>query len=338
MRWIKNFYRENYKTIIFLVLFYVIIRFPVPYYVFTSGGITDLSLRFELEDRTKQEGSYNLSYVSQVEGNVLTFLLAKVFPSWELVEIGDYQVNSNETVEEMAMRDKLSLLSANQTAVYLSYTKASKELEIKDVDFYVIAVYDFLKSDKKINIGDKLIKIDDVMISEFSQISSYIKEKEVGDEVVLTFERDSNSYTTSVLVQDYNGSKVVGLAFYQIYDMNPSPSIKFTFSDSESGSSAGLMTTLAIYDALIEEDLTHGLKIAGTGTVDNLGNVGEIGGVVYKLNGAVNGGADIFFVPNGENYEDAIKAKKRKKYDIEIVPVSTFDEAVEYLNNLKNVN
>ena len=126
MRWIKNFYRENYKTVIFLILFYLIIRFPVPYYVFTSGGITDLSLRFELDSKTKQDGSYNLSYVSQVEGNVLTFLLAKIIPSWELVKLGDYQVSSNESLEEMAIRDNLSLLYANQTAVYLSYTKQGR--------------------------------------------------------------------------------------------------------------------------------------------------------------------------------------------------------------------
>ena len=44
---------------------------------------------------------------------------------------------------------------------------------------------------------------------------------------------------------------------------------------------------LAIYKELIEEDITHGLKIVGTGTIDELGNVGEIDGVKYKILGAV---------------------------------------------------
>ena len=94
------------------------------------------------------------------------------------------------------------------------------------------------------------------------------------------------------------------------------------------------MTTLAIYDSLIEKDLTKGLKIVGTGTIDIEGNVGEIGGVKYKLKGVVNNKADIFFVPNGKNYEDAIKIKKEKGYNIKIVGVSTLDEAIEYLENL----
>ena len=95
------------------------------------------------------------------------------------------------------------------------------------------------------------------------------------------------------------------------------------------------MTTLAIYDALIPEDLTHGLKIAGTGTIDSNGNVGEIGGVNFKLAGAVYGKADIFLVPSGENYEDAMRIKKERNYKIEIVEINTFDDAIEYLKSIQ---
>ena len=56
----------------------------------------------------------------------------------------------------------------------------------------------------------------------------------------------------------------------------------------------------------------------------------------YKLSGAVAGDADIFLVPSGENYEECIKLKKEKGYDIEIVEIKTFDDAIEYLENLKN--
>ena len=94
------------------------------------------------------------------------------------------------------------------------------------------------------------------------------------------------------------------------------------------------MTSLAIYDALIDEDLTNGLTISGTGTIDIDGNVGSIGGVKYKLKGAINNKADIFFVPNGENYDEAIKIAEEKKYDIKIIGVSTLKEAITYLENL----
>ena len=64
------------------------------------------------------------------------------------------------------------------------------------------------------------------------------------------------------------------------------------------------------------------------------GNVGEISGIKYKLIGAVNKHADIFLVPEGENYEEAKKVKKEKGYDIDLVPVETFDEALKYLKNM----
>jgi PDZ domain-containing protein len=74
--------------------------------------------------------------------------------------------------------------------------------------------------------------------------------------------------------------------------------------------------------------------IVGTGTIDIDGKVGEIGGVKYKLKGAIKNDADIFFVPNGKNYEEAIKLKKKHGYDIKIVGVSTLDDAISYLENL----
>ena len=76
-----------------------------------------------------------------------------------------------------------------------------------------------------------------------------------------------------------------------------------------------------------------GKTIVGTGTIDINGNVGEISGIKYKLIGAVNKGAEVFLVPVGENYKEAKKLKKERNYDIKLVPVATFDEALKYLES-----
>lgn len=88
---------------------------------------------------------------------------------------------------------------------------------------------------------------------------------------------------------------------------------------------------LSIYGNLTNQDLTNGKTIVGTGTIDIDGNVGSIGGVKYKLIGAVKNKADIFIVPNGENYDEAIKIKKEKNYKIKIIGVSTLKEAINEL-------
>ena len=92
------------------------------------------------------------------------------------------------------------------------------------------------------------------------------------------------------------------------------------------------MLSLAIYDRLVEEDLTKGRKIVGTGTIDANGLVGEIGGIKYKVMGASKSKADIFFCPK-ENYEEAINTKNKYNLKIKIVKVETLQEAIDYLRN-----
>ena len=137
------------------------------------------------------------------------------------------------------------------------------------------------------------------------------------------------------IVHEKDGRKLIGIALTSIYDYEVDPKITFTFSNSESGPSGGFMVTLAIYNQLIDNDISNGLKIAGTGTIDIEGNVGSIGGVKYKLKGAVDSKSDIFLVPAGENYKEAIKYQKKYHYDIKIIGISTFEEAIEKLESMK---
>lgn len=332
---IKNFFRENYKVIIIFTIIFIIVTFKVPYYIFTSGGITDLSNRFELSIDYEQKGSYNLSYVNQIEGNVFTYLLSYIMPNWERIEVGNYKVNEEETLEELLIRDKLSLTHANQTATITAFTNAGIDISFKSHEYYVYATYDFLESDKHIKAGDILVSFDGNTINDMNDISDYVQKKNSGDYITLTLKRNDEMYDAKVKVTEKYDKKMIGILFFNIYEMETDPKIVFKFRDTESGSSAGLMTTLAIYDALIPEDLTHGLKIAGTGTIEANEEIGEIGGIKYKLAGAENDKADIFFAPSGENYNEAIKLKKDKGYKIEVVEVKTFDDAINYLKSIK---
>ena len=127
-----------------------------------------------------------------------------------------------------------------------------------------------------------------------------------------------------------NNEVKLGVSIITIYDYDVSNDVSLKFGNKESGPSGGLMFTLSIYNKLVDEDITKGRKIVGTGTIDADGNVGEIGGVKYKLKGAVKAKADIFICPY-ENYDEVMELKNRYNYDIEIIKVSTFDEAIEKL-------
>jgi PDZ domain-containing protein len=59
------------------------------------------------------------------------------------------------------------------------------------------------------------------------------------------------------------------------------------------------MFALGIYDKLTPGSLTGGQMIAGTGTLDETGAVGVIGGIRQKMYGAVRNGATWFLAPAG---------------------------------------
>ena len=66
------------------------------------------------------------------------------------------------------------------------------------------------------------------------------------------------------------------------------------------GPSAGLAMTLGIIDKLSSGRLTGHRIVAATGTIDQYGNVGDVGGVAEKTIAVEQAGATVFFVPSVE--------------------------------------
>jgi PDZ domain-containing protein len=93
------------------------------------------------------------------------------------------------------------------------------------------------------------------------------------------------------------------------------------------GPSAGLMYTLGTIDKLTERDETGGKVIAGTGTMDDKGQVGAIGGIRLKMIGAKRDGATWFLAP-AANCTDVSGHVPNGLRDVK---VSTLEEAYNAL-------
>ncbi len=98
------------------------------------------------------------------------------------------------------------------------------------------------------------------------------------------------------------------------------------------GPSAGLMFSLGIIQRLSPTDITHGCKVAGTGTIDFNGGVGAIGGAKQKIIAANNAGAKYFFVPDVKENRDPAMANRGS---VTIVPVKTLRQALTYLSHIQ---
>ena len=328
---IKKFIKSNYKDLILLILVLFITTYQFPYYVDAPGGLINTSERVNIEGSYKSKGSFNMAYVREMPGTIASLFFAFLFDTWDIIE-EDEVTTGNETVDEMNTRGKLYLESSNNNAMLYAYTMAGKEVEVSNNRLVLLYKYPESKTDMK--IGDIIRKVDNIEVKELNDISNIIANKKEGDIITLTVENKKKEYIrTATLTKE----KKIGIVLQIMYDIETDPNCEFKFTKKESGPSGGLMTALTIYNNLVEEDITYGLKIAGTGTIENDGSVGEIGGIKYKLIGVVKKKADIFFCPEGSNYKEAMKVKEEKGYDIEIVGVETFDEALEYLKNYKKI-
>lgn len=324
----KKFIRENYKFILLIIATFLIFNVKLPYYITTSGGLIDIENRIEIKDKKDVTGSFNLAYVNELHATLPFLLIAHFNDDWEVLKENDITINE-EDIKDVLIRDSLLLDEANNNAIKLAYSKANRDIKVKENKVYVVYVDQKAKTDLK--VGDQITKVDDVFIKSKEQLYNYIK-KQPKDKT-LTFEvlNNDKKYKRKATTFEEEKETFVGIMIANVSLLKTDPKIDIKFKDSESGSSGGLMMSLAIYNYLIDEDITKNRKIVGTGTIDELGNVGSIGGIKYKLMGAVKEKADLFLVPVGENYDEVLKLKKENNYDIEIVPIKTFDEAIEYL-------
>lgn len=328
----KNFIKENYLVLLFGIVFMATILYPLPYYIYTGGGTINVKDKIHIENK-ETKGDFNLCYVEQINANIPTFLLSKLLSNWDSVSKEEVSLNDKEDIKDIYKRDKIYLEEANQNAIFVAYKKAGKSVNILDKHLYIIYLEE--DSDTDLKIGDDILEIDGSKIDSLADISKILDSYEVGSKLNIKVKRNGKEMMKYAIVHEKDDRKLIGIALTSIYDYEVDPKITFTFSNSESGPSGGFMVTIAIYNQLIDNDISNGLKIAGTGTIDIEGNVGSIGGVKYKLKGAVDSKSDIFLVPAGENYEEAIKYKKKYHYDIKIIGISTFEEAIEKLENMK---
>lgn len=329
---IKSFIIDNYITITLFFTLLAVALYPLPYYIYSGGGVIDVESKIEVSNSYKSKGSFNLCYVSEIKATIPTYLLAKILPSWDITPKEDITLNDKESDKDVMKRDKIFLNDANVNAISVAYTKANKKFEITDTNNYIIYIAENAKTDLK--IGDIIKKVDNISINDLSDIRNIVLKHDVGDILKIEYIRNNKSYTGTSKIIEQDQVKQIGIGVQTSYKYKTNPEIKLKFSDNESGPSGGLLLSLSIYNNLIKEDITNGFKIAGTGTIDLNGNVGSIGGVKYKLKGAVSSKADVFIVPNGNNYEEAIKLKKKYNYKIKIIGVSTFDEALEKLKEM----
>ncbi len=325
----KNFIKENYKSIIFFCILYFIVLCPVNYYIITGGGTIDVNKRVEIKDSYKSKGSLNMAYVSELKGTIFTWGLSYIMPSWEKESVNDYKFEDDETKRDISIRDSLDLEVANENALREAYTAAEKEFKVTKTHLYVIYVEEHNK--EKLHVGDEVLEVKGEKINSFEDLKKIVDSCSDNEKIKIKLKRGNKEVEEEIEVYSEKGKLLIGVMLQRLDDYKTSPKVKLKFTSAESGPSGGLLLALDVYNKLTKKDITNGKKIVGTGTIEADGTVGSIGGVKYKLMGAVKDKADIFIVPAGDNYDEVQKIMKEKNYDIKIIKADNFKNVLKKL-------
>ena len=303
---LKMLKKFKFLFIVLFILFIftvVITTYRLDYVAYIPGSTDKVGKVVEVDTDNKSDNYYSTS--------VLYLDRITIFQKFFFKNIKDglvYKMPKNMTSEKDRLQGEIEHNSAIYTSIISAYNKAGVDLDYKFVGMYV---YD--TTSNKISIGDVVLGdsyedcVNNVKNGEFNILTNNEKEKvklDTDDKVLLE---------------------------YPYYEINEDK-IK-VYKSNDGGPSAGLMQALKLYDDLISDNLATNYKVAGTGTIDEYGNVGAIGCVGIKLYTAVYNKCDIFFIPE-DNRAEAEEALKKLKTKMKIVYVETLDQAVDYLRSI----
>ena len=302
----------------------------LPYLAFSPGPISDAADSIVIDEAEvfPPDGELLMLTVVSQDVNVFEALIAGIDPTIDLVRKQAVR-RAGETDEEYRNRVLQQMDDSNFRSVavaldYLGYELVPTEVVINE---FVEGV----PAESVLELGDTIKAINDVPITTVVDIRSQIERLQPGDTMEVTISRNGVESTVTVELAEREDEPGVPMIGVVLGELTQPPFPVAIEAGDVGGPSAGMMHTLAIIDTLTEGELTKGRVVAGTGTIQMDGTVGNIGGIRQKVVAAEAAGADYILVPKG-NYDSALTAERDT---IEIVPVATIDDAIAFLEGLE---
>lgn len=249
--------------------------------------------------------------------NAWDLLQAWIDPSRDVLpvdQVFDPKVTKEQVAEENAIQMEGSQEEATAVALRAIGQKVPTHVAIAGIT-------DGSKAKGLLEVSDRLERIDDVPITSTQQVRDVLQRTKPGETVALTVVRQGKERTVQVpTITGQEGRTALGVLLGITHDFPAKITID---AGAIGGPSAGLMFSLGIYDKLTPGPLAGGNQIAGTGTIDDQGTVGPIGGIRQKLAGARADGAQYFLAPAG-NCDEVVG---HVPAGLNVFKVGTFDEA-----------
>ncbi|MEV6117819.1 PDZ domain-containing protein [Streptomyces sp. NPDC052109] len=250
------------------------------------------------------------------------------------------------TTEEQSTQQNAEEFSQSQESAKVA---ALKELGIPVRSWVIVStVVKGSPAQGRLHAGDVIKAVDGTAVKQPSDVAKFVTRHKPGQKVVFTVvpakeqaaaekahgtATKTQDVTLTTATSDDSGAKraIVGISAGTDHTFPFSIDIKLA---DVGGPSAGLMFSLGIYDKLTPGSLTGGKFVAGTGTIDDNGTVGPIGGVEMKTVGAREKGAQYFLTPA----DNCAAAAKDTPSGLRLVKVRTIGDALGALKDIRTGN
>lgn len=260
------------------------------------------------------------------------WLVGKVSPVVKIVP-PEIIVPEDTTPQEQARQGFEMLDESEAMAIVVGMRLAGFDAELVGTGIEVLDIQPESHALGILQPGDVITAVNGETLVTPSELVSHIRAQDAGSSVRMMIERQGRPLEVEVPLitpVEPGDSPRLGIVIQPagLAVSLPFP-VEIVSQKIVGGPSAGLMFTLTVYNLLTPDDLTGGRRIAGTGTISLDGTVGPIGGVEQKVAAAEAAGAVYFLCPV-DNYADAIAVAGA----IEVVPIETVDQALEFLREL----
>jgi PDZ domain-containing protein len=302
----------------------------LPYFVFRPGSVQALSERVIVTrgERFDPVGEVYFTTVRQDSTvNGWEYLEARLKGSLTL--IGEDQVLGGRSRDENRSFNMRLMRVSKSTAVAV----ALRHLGVDPIEATGVGMAQVVgPSTGLLTIDDVILSVDGVEVREAMDLVHAIGDRVPGEVVRLEVEpvRGGTSRVVQVTLGEREDDPTIGFLGVvpqtRWEDVDDLPVDVLVNTGRVGGNSAGLALTLSILDLVTPGELTGGLRVATTGTIDIGGNVGPIGGIIQKVAAAREAGIDLFLVPTTE-----LADAREHAGDLPVEGVSTLDDALAAL-------
>ncbi|MFJ8945442.1 PDZ domain-containing protein [Streptomyces sp. NPDC102395] len=341
------------STLMLIALLCAGVLIPVPYSEMSPGptvntlGEHDGEPVLQISGRKTYESTGHLNMTTvRVTGAEYRMNLVETVYGWLA---HDYKVVPHDTLypdgktEEQSTQENAEEFSQSQESAKVA---ALKELDVPVRSWVIVStVVKGSPAEGRLHAGDVIRTVDGTDVKAPGDVAKLVTKHKPGEKVVFGIvpakeqaaaekenrtpnKAETVSITTARSDDQGQRRAIVGISAGTDHTFPFTIDIKLA---DVGGPSAGLMFALGIYDKLTPGSLTGGKFVAGTGTIDDDGKVGPIGGIQMKTVGARAKGAQYFLTPA----DNCAEAAEDVPDGLTLVKVDTIGDALGALEDIR---